>query len=79
MTSGWKESKVHGTLLRIALGGVLISLLIAAVSNPARAAQATDLERAAKKDGRLRMVVFPSIRPPAEAFEKKYGIKVEGT
>jgi ABC-type Fe3+ transport system substrate-binding protein len=80
MTSSWKEAKVRGILLRVALGvGVLISLLIAGVSHPARAGQATDLERAAKKDGRLRMVVFPSIRPAADAFEKKYGIKVEGT
>lgn len=37
-----------------------------------------ELEQAAKKEGRLRIVVFPSLKSPAEAFEKKYGIKVEG-
>ena len=69
MMSGWKKSMIYGTLLRVALGvGVLISLLISSVSNPALAGQATELERAAKKDGRLRIVVFPSIRPAAEAF-----------
>ena len=80
MTNRWKKVKVRGTLLRVALGvTLLVLLLIAGVSNSARAGQAAGLEQAAKKDGRLRMVVFPSIRPAAEAFEKKYGIKVEGT
>lgn len=44
----------------------------------AQAGKAADLVQAAKKEGRLRMVVYPSIRPSAAAFEKKYGIKVEG-
>ena len=80
MTSGRKKAKVRGSLLRVALGiGVLVSLLIGGASNSARAGQAAGLEQSARKEGRLRMVVFPSIRPAAEAFEKKYGIKVEGT
>lgn len=57
--------------------GVGFFLLIAGFSEVT--AQATGLLQAAKKEGRLRMVVYPSIRPSAEAFEKKYGIKVEGT
>ena len=57
--------------------GVGFFLLIAGFSEVA--AQATGLLQAAKKEGSLRMVVYPSIRPSAEAFEKKYGIKVEGT
>jgi iron(III) transport system substrate-binding protein len=45
----------------------------------AQAGKAADLVQAAKKEGKLRIVVYPSIRPAAEAFEKKYGVKVEGT
>jgi len=39
---------------------------------------AAELVQAAKKEGKLRIVVFPSFTPLGEAFEKKYGIKVEG-
>jgi len=39
---------------------------------------AAELVQAAKKEGKLRIVVFPSFTPLGEAFEKQYGIKVEG-
>jgi ABC-type Fe3+ transport system substrate-binding protein len=44
----------------------------------AQAVRPAELEQAAKREGKLRIVVFPSLTPLAEAFEKKYGIKVEG-
>ncbi|MBI2357785.1 MAG: extracellular solute-binding protein [Deltaproteobacteria bacterium] len=69
------ETKVSQSLARVFLSAaVTLALILGMV--PGATAQ---LEQAAKKEGRLRMVVFPSIRPAAEAFEKKYGIKVEGT
>ncbi len=45
----------------------------------AYAVMAAGLEEAAKKEGKIRIVVFSSFPPLAKAFEKKYGIKVEGT
>jgi len=64
----------------LVLLGVFLSFFIAGGSEAlAQAGKAPDLVQAAKKEARLRMVVFPSVRPAAEAFEKKYGIKVEGT
>ncbi len=44
----------------------------------AQTSKGYELEQAAKREGKLRVVVFPSLTPLAEAFEKKYGIKVEG-
>ena len=37
-----------------------------------------DLEQAAKREGKIRIVVYPSYRPVVKGFEEKYGIKVEG-
>ena len=44
----------------------------------AQTGKTSELEQAAKREGKLRIVVFPSLTPLAEAFEKKYAIKVEG-
>lgn len=75
MSRGAFEARVSQSLARVFLAvAVTVALVVGAV--PRATAQ---LEQAAKKEGRLRMVVFPSIRPAAEAFEKKFGIKVEGT
>jgi iron(III) transport system substrate-binding protein len=62
------------------LGRAIAGLALAGLSLPTPLfGQGTaDLEKAAKKEGRLRIVVFPSLKPPAEAFERKYGIKIEG-
>ncbi len=49
-----------------------------ALLRPAWSATASSLEDAAKREKSLRIVVFPSLTPLAEAFEKKYGIKIEG-
>ena len=41
-------------------------------------ASSAELIAAAKKEGKLRLITFPSFKKTAEGFEKKYGIKVEG-
>ncbi|MFQ5850382.1 MAG: extracellular solute-binding protein [Candidatus Binatia bacterium] len=62
---------------RVALASFLaISLCLLGIAHVVRAA---GLEKAAKREGKLRIVVFPSFKAAAKAFEKKYGIKVEGT
>jgi ABC-type Fe3+ transport system substrate-binding protein len=72
--SQMKVCKIFSAAL---LAGLAIFLSVS--SSAAQVEKAAELEAAAKKEGRLRMVVFPSIRPAAEAFEKRYRIKVEGT
>lgn len=60
---------------------VFLALLVQFIIPPKALAQtgkASELEQAAKREGKLRVVVFPSLTPLAEAFEKKYGVKVEG-
>ena len=60
---------------------VFLALLVQFIVSPKALAQTgktSELEQAAKKEGKLRVVVFPSLTPLAEAFEKKHGIKVEG-
>jgi len=57
---------------------VLVSLIVLAMLALGHTVTAGELEEAAKKEGKLRMVGFPSMKPLAKAFEKKYGIKVEG-
>ena len=42
-------------------------------------ASSAELVAAAKKEGKVRMIGFASYKKLAERFEKKYGIKVEGT
>jgi ABC-type Fe3+ transport system substrate-binding protein len=80
MKSGRIRSRaIRGFVVVLLCVGVLSYQFGAHVVSSAQAAMAPDLQQAAKKEGRLRMVVFPSVRPAAEAFEKKYGIKVEGT
>ncbi|MBI2999873.1 MAG: extracellular solute-binding protein [Deltaproteobacteria bacterium] len=73
--AGFAEN--HFNLL--VLLGVFLSFFIAGGSEALAAGKAPDLVQAAKREGRLRIVVFPSVKPTADAFEKKYGIKVEGT
>ena len=74
MKSGWPKFKASSRSL-IGLGAAVCAFFAAVTG----AAGQADLVAAAKKEGRLRVVAYPSIRPAAEAFEKKYGIKVEGT
>lgn len=60
---------------------VLVFLFLSLVLTlfiPRQRARADELEQAAKKEGELRIVVYPSLKPLGEAFQKKYGIKVEG-
>ncbi|MBI4490452.1 MAG: ABC transporter substrate-binding protein [Deltaproteobacteria bacterium] len=69
-----------------AICGAVINLILLDLFVPitgaskavAQTAKAVELEQAAKREGRLRIVVFPSLTPLGEAFQKKYGIKVEG-
>ena len=71
----------RGTLRFTALVRLFLALLVVACGGAkvfAQTGKAPELEQAAKKEGRLRIVVFPSLTPLGEAFEKKYGIKVEG-
>lgn len=56
----------------------LVSVVYLACFSNALAAS-DDLVAAAKKEGTLRIIVFPSLKNAANAFEKQYGIKVEGT
>lgn len=42
-------------------------------------ASSADLIAAAKKEGKLRVIIFSSYKKAAQTFEKKYGIRVEGT
>lgn len=81
MKSGYSNSgfaKIFWSGL-IFFGVGCLLFVVGASEVAAQAGKAADLVQAAKKEGTLRIVVFPSIRPMAEAFEKKYGIKVEGT
>ncbi len=71
----------RGTLRFTAPVRLFLALLVVACGGAkvfAQTGKAPELEQAAKKEGRLRIVVFPSLTPLGEAFEKKYGIKVEG-
>lgn len=54
-------------------------VLLTPASGRAQGASDADLERAAMREGRLRIAVFPAFTRLAEAFEKKYGIKIEGS
>jgi len=54
-------------------------VLLTPASGRAQGASDADLERAAIREGRLRIAVFPAFTRLAEAFEKKYGIKIEGS
>ena len=66
----------------VAAVNLLLVVFLATITDISRAiAQTTgaaEPEQAAKKEGKLRIVVFPSFTPLGDAFEKKYGIKVEG-
>ncbi len=57
---------------------MVISFVLLAVLGLGDTIRGEELEKAAKKEGKLRIVVFPSLSPLAKAFEKKYGINVEG-
>lgn len=56
----------------------LFLCLVPTLLVPRQPARADELEQPAKKDGELRLVAYPSLKPLAEAFQRKYGIKVEG-
>ncbi|MFQ5902179.1 MAG: ABC transporter substrate-binding protein [Candidatus Binatia bacterium] len=60
---------------------VLVSFLAISLGllGVAHAGRAVELEEAAKREGKLRIVVFPSLKKVSKVFEKKYGIKIEGT
>jgi len=65
------------SILRAIPGGlILLALFVLVAASPkgfAQTMKAADLAEAAKKEGRLRIVVFPSLKPLAEVFEKEYG------
>ena len=71
----------HGV---ICAGVISISLVgnRTPISGPVEASAQTakpgTLEQAAKREGKLRIVATSSLKPMGEAFEKKFGIKVEG-
>ncbi|MFQ5541601.1 MAG: ABC transporter substrate-binding protein [Candidatus Binatia bacterium] len=58
---------------------VLVSFIVLATLGLGHTVIAGELEEAAKKEGRLRLVAFPSFKGIAGAFQKRYGIQVEGT
>ncbi|MCZ6548009.1 MAG: hypothetical protein O6837_07825, partial [Deltaproteobacteria bacterium] len=60
-------------------GHVFVFMIVLAMLALGHTVTAGELEEAAKKEGRIRLVFFPSHVPLAKAFEAKYGIKVEGT
>ena len=77
MKSHYRQRRLGATFSAVLVATLV--LFFSVNSGAAQVEKAAELEVAAKKEGRLRMVVFPSIRPAAEAFEKRYRIKVEGT
>jgi iron(III) transport system substrate-binding protein len=58
---------------------VLVSFIVIATLGLGHTVTAGELEEAAKKEGKLRIVAFPSFKALTQKFEQKYGIKVEGT
>ena len=65
------RSMIAKTMVLV-LGSTLCLSGMALASSP-------ELVAAAKKEGKLRLITFPSFKKTAEGYEKKYGIKVEGT
>ncbi len=59
-------------------GHVFVFLIVLAMLGLGHTVTAGELEEAAKKEGKLRIVAFPSFKGIAQAFQKKYGIQVEG-
>lgn len=57
---------------------VMISIVLLGMLGLGKISPAQELVKAAKKEGELRIVAYPSLTPLAKAFEKKYGINVEG-
>ena len=58
---------------------MVLSLGLALCLSGMALASSAELVAAAKKEGKLRLITFSSFKNAAEAFEKKYGIKVEGS
>ena len=56
----------------------IISIIVCAMLALGTTVTAGSLEEAAKKEGKLRIVAFPSFKGIAKAFQEKYGIQVEG-
>ncbi|MEE9612936.1 MAG: hypothetical protein V3W19_16905, partial [Desulfatiglandales bacterium] len=57
---------------------VLVSLTVLAMLALGHTVSAGELEEAAKKEGKIRIVAFPSFKGITKQFQKKYGIQVEG-
>ena len=58
---------------------MVLSLAMALCLSGVALASSAELLAAAKKEGKLRVIIFSSYKKAAEVFEKKYGIRVEGT
>ena len=52
-------------------GHVLVFLIVLAMLGLGHTVTAGELEEAAKKEGKLRIVAFPSFKGIAQAFQKK--------
>ena len=57
---------------------MVLSLAMALCLSGMALASSAELLAAAKKEGKLRVIIFSSYKKAAEVFEKKYGIRVEG-
>ncbi len=57
---------------------MVLSLALAVCLSGMALASSAELVAAAKKEGKLRVIIFSSYKKAAEVFEKKYGIRVEG-
>ena len=58
---------------------MVLSLALAVCLSGMALASSAELVAAAKKEGKLRVIIFSSYKKAAEVFEEKYGIRVEGT
>ena len=58
---------------------MVLSLGLALCLSGMALASSAELVAAAKKEGKLRLITFSSFKKAAQAFEKKYGITVEGS
>ena len=58
---------------------MVLSLALAVCLSGMALASSAELVAAAKKEGKLRVIIFSSYKKAAEVFEKKYGIRVEGS